>query len=495
MPLSPARIASLHLAETVGFHGYGMSPSQMRLPGPQFSDAKPIPSGDVEEAVEYLEETTPGLLVGYSRGGAVVMLALKQVDGKKPKVIYVAPAWRRGWATTSPPSTQGEILHGDEDDKVPLQHSCDLAQRTGMPLHVFPGRNHVSILKDKLNTGGGKRVPTDKLRECVQTMPDWGTGGSGSRNEVAEQVSFVEKLAHRVASKHLAYRFDLSPYDHAGKPVEDVLDDIRHMTYASPNPDLDFDFSGEQTGQAILLNRARAWSLSKFTEWLEGVAGGNLIDSLREILDAKPVLAVIKDSKGRVLWQKAVDEKGLLDLQKEMEKPYYHGQTLVTGPIAKGPIGKKLRELEQSRTQRIRDYAGIYADLRQIKVEMKVYRESNGFNTLVYDHDMISGGIQVLKLNGGLSSNCKSDLEQLIGQYGVGDVWMVFHAALHPYLRGKHIGTQMYERTIKEIGKGPAYLVANRCFTEGELTSPDALRVWQTLSRKYPTSGTVLAIP
>lgn len=130
------------------------------------------------------------------------MLALRDLEGPKPKVTYVAPAWLRGWARVTPPSTHGDILHGDEDDKVPLAHSCQLSLQTGMPLHVVPGRNHVSILKEKMNPGAGKRVPSNQLRECVQTLPDWGTGAS-SREQVQEQVAFVEKLAHRVASRHM----------------------------------------------------------------------------------------------------------------------------------------------------------------------------------------------------------------------------------------------------------------------------------------------------
>ena len=182
------------VAEAVAFHGWGMDAKDMRMPGPEFTDAKPIPPEDVEGAVDYLEEVRPGLLVAYSRGGAVAMLALRETSAK-PKVIWVAPAWRRGWAKTRPPAgAKGVILHGDKDKSVPLQHSCQLSEETGMPLRVVPGRGHVNILKDKTNPNAGVPVPRDRVRECVQELPDWGTSGKASPDEIEQQIEFAESL-------------------------------------------------------------------------------------------------------------------------------------------------------------------------------------------------------------------------------------------------------------------------------------------------------------
>lgn len=176
-----------------GFHGWGMSPEAMRLDGPQFTDQKPIPPEDIEAAADYLKEVRPGLLVAYSRGGAVAMLSIRD-SGVRPKVIWVAPAWKRGWATATPPSVSGVILHGDQDNAVPLQHSCQLADRTGLPLRVIPGRNHINILKDKTNPSAGVPVPSDKVRECIDTLPDWGSSAKGSPDDVAKQEEFVRSL-------------------------------------------------------------------------------------------------------------------------------------------------------------------------------------------------------------------------------------------------------------------------------------------------------------
>ena len=192
-----SRVAAAWLTRTAsgvsGFHGWGMSPEAMRLDGPQFTDQKPIPPEDIESAADYLKEVRPGLLVAYSRGGAVAMLSIRE-SGVRPKVIWVAPAWKRGWASVTPPSVSGVILHGDQDNAVPLQHSCQLADRTGLPLRVVPGRNHINILKDKTNPSAGSPVPQDKVRECIDTLPDWGSSAKGSPGDIAKQEEFARSL-------------------------------------------------------------------------------------------------------------------------------------------------------------------------------------------------------------------------------------------------------------------------------------------------------------
>ena len=192
-----ARLAYRHtrrvVARAVAFHGWKMSPEKMRMPGPHFTDRKPIPLEDVEEAIDYLEEARPGVLVAYSRGGAVAMLALQEAD-VRPKVLWVAPAWRRGWARGKPPAGNGVILHGDRDDAVPLQHSCELSKATGNPSGSCPIGSHVSILKDKTNPNAGIPVPREKVQECIETLPDWGTSGKGSREDVERQQAFTRSL-------------------------------------------------------------------------------------------------------------------------------------------------------------------------------------------------------------------------------------------------------------------------------------------------------------
>lgn len=219
------RYMQAKVAESIAFHGWGMDAQDMRMPGPEFTDKKPIPPEDIQEAITYLEEVKPGVMVAYSRGGAIAMLALKDADAS-PRVLWVAPAWRRGWANVSPPSgTKGVILHGDKDDSVPLQHSCDLSEQTGMPLRVVPDRSHVSILKDKTNPGAGVNVSREKVKECVNTMPDWGTGGKGSKEDVSAQQVFTRSLISGLVAKFLSLQPPYGQSDAALPRGEDSDDE------------------------------------------------------------------------------------------------------------------------------------------------------------------------------------------------------------------------------------------------------------------------------
>jgi len=163
--------------ETAAFHGFRMDPTQMRVNPcdvapedeehgyadnqweagekgcPQFSNERGIglDHPDIQQAIEFLDNVRPDELIAYSRGGAVALGALPSA-AHQPNVTFVAPAWRRGWVTGigDPTFSNGVIIHGTEDELVPLSHSADLSLRTGMDLYVFDGLGHINILKHKL---------------------------------------------------------------------------------------------------------------------------------------------------------------------------------------------------------------------------------------------------------------------------------------------------------------------------------------------------------
>jgi len=193
--------------EAAAFHGYGMTPQEMSKKGdlpacgeppelttgdtavknkehgyydkqwdagekgcPEFTHDKGINSDhkDIHQAIEFLDNIRPDELIAYSRGGAIALAALPSTN-YQPRVTFVAPAWKRGWVTDlkNPTYSNGVIIHGTKDDKVPLSHSADLALRTGMKLYIFDGRGHINILKHKLDPESGKlatRKELEKLR-------------------------------------------------------------------------------------------------------------------------------------------------------------------------------------------------------------------------------------------------------------------------------------------------------------------------------------------
>ena len=67
--------------------------------------------------------------------------------------------------------------------------------------------------------------------------------------------------------------------------------------------------------------------------------------------------------------------------------------------------------------------------------------------------------------------------------------------------KGKGVGRAMYEAIFREafavrerrIGgaKGPLFAMPHACTSVGN-TSGDALRVWQSLAKRYPSSGVVV---
>ena len=186
--------------DDAAFHGVGMEPEDMRVSAcdppagseehgwadeqwstddkgkgcPDFSHDKGIGSDhpDIKQAVEYLDNImgSGDKLIAYSRGGAVALAALS-ISKTKPFVIFVAPAWRRGWVTgiENPTYSNGIIIHGTADEFVPLWHSADLALRTGMPLYVFKGMKHVNILKHKNNPESGRLLSQKEKEELMRS--------------------------------------------------------------------------------------------------------------------------------------------------------------------------------------------------------------------------------------------------------------------------------------------------------------------------------------
>lgn len=207
--------------DTRAFHGYKMDPTKMRVnscnqgeaaanpnnqwetgdPGcPKFTDDRGIDSGheDALEAVEFIENVKPQKLIAYSRGGAMASLALNQAN-HKPEVLFVAPAWKRGWVSGNPlppGGLNGSIVHGTRDNAVPLRQSFELADATGLPLYVAPDKNHVNILKYKENPESAVLVPSAVIQKGLEELPEW-ESGLGSDEQVEAQHQFIEKLKNK----------------------------------------------------------------------------------------------------------------------------------------------------------------------------------------------------------------------------------------------------------------------------------------------------------
>jgi alpha/beta superfamily hydrolase len=91
----------------------------------------------------------PLVLAGFSFGSFVQTRVAKRLPPQR--MVLVGPAVNRFPAETVPPDTL--IIHGEEDDVVPLAAVLDWARPQGLPVVVVPGvghffHGHLNLLAD-----------------------------------------------------------------------------------------------------------------------------------------------------------------------------------------------------------------------------------------------------------------------------------------------------------------------------------------------------------
>jgi alpha/beta superfamily hydrolase len=101
--------------------------------------------GEVEDTIAVIDAlrdpALPLLLAGFSFGGYVAtQAAARQPEGRKAeRVLLVAPSQSFTLATV-PEDTL--LIHGEQDDVVPLSASLDWARPHSLPVVVVPGGGH-----------------------------------------------------------------------------------------------------------------------------------------------------------------------------------------------------------------------------------------------------------------------------------------------------------------------------------------------------------------
>ena len=88
-----------------------------------------------------------------------------------------------------------------------------------------------------------------------------------------------------------------------------------------------------------------------------------------------------------------------------------------------------------------------------------------------------------------LRGRCADDLARLGGP---DHAFSVTGAFVDERLRGKGAGQALYAALVEAAGAHGGALASNRCLTGTELTSADALRVWERLGRRYAVDATTL---
>ncbi len=80
----------------------------------------------------------PVLLAGFSFGAFVQTRVRRELDAAR--LVLVAPAVKRFDVGAVPPDTL--VVHGEQDEVVPLADALDWARPQGLPLVVVPGVGH-----------------------------------------------------------------------------------------------------------------------------------------------------------------------------------------------------------------------------------------------------------------------------------------------------------------------------------------------------------------
>jgi|APSaa5957512622_1039677.scaffolds.fasta_scaffold118815_2 hypothetical protein len=132
------------MAKILFLHGLESSPTSSKV---QFLIgrgheviAPALPKGSWSESLSIaqsaVEELTPDIIVGSSRGGALAM----NINPGRAKLILIAPAYKKyGNAQHIPAGTV--IVHSPLDEVIPFDDSVELAMGSGVML-VAGGKSH-----------------------------------------------------------------------------------------------------------------------------------------------------------------------------------------------------------------------------------------------------------------------------------------------------------------------------------------------------------------
>ena len=106
------------------------------------------------------EESSPEVVVGSSRGGAV---AMNLPSAGSSRLVLIAPAWKRwGHALSVPRSTI--ILHSPNDDVVPIAWSRELIEQSGLP--------HEALIEVGSGHTMTDEAALEALYEAIERRPD-----------------------------------------------------------------------------------------------------------------------------------------------------------------------------------------------------------------------------------------------------------------------------------------------------------------------------------
>jgi alpha/beta superfamily hydrolase len=102
--------------------------------------------GEVDDALAVItaqrDPAMPFMLAGFSFGAYVASQAASQLrdDAKPRRLVLVGPSTQKQQMPAVPPDTV--VVHGEQDEVVPLAATLDWARPQVLPVTVLPGVGH-----------------------------------------------------------------------------------------------------------------------------------------------------------------------------------------------------------------------------------------------------------------------------------------------------------------------------------------------------------------
>lgn len=185
----------------IGLHGAGMNSADLRqrlgYGGIILQKSGKVTRQEADQLAKQIARKKPDKIFAYSRGCAAFNEALLDEDmpSSLPPVVYVAPAFFRGWSDDNVQRLPAGsiVMIGAKDRNVSLMQAAQVAKLTGASFWVNFKYSHRSILYSR-----GKLRQFTKINPGLVTaengFPNWGQNEIATTQQLDQQFQALQKL-------------------------------------------------------------------------------------------------------------------------------------------------------------------------------------------------------------------------------------------------------------------------------------------------------------
>lgn len=184
----------------IGLHGAGMDSADLRqrlgYGGIALKKDGRVTKSEADHLANQIAQKKPDKIFAYSRGCAAFNEALMDGDmpANLPPVVYVAPAFFRGWSDDNIQSLPAGsiVMIGAKDRNVSLVQASHVAKITGATLWVNFKYSHRSILYSRGKLDEFTQVRPEDI-SVENGFPNWRTGVA-TLQDLDQQLQALQKL-------------------------------------------------------------------------------------------------------------------------------------------------------------------------------------------------------------------------------------------------------------------------------------------------------------